>query len=347
MGQSELKRKHHYIPASYLRRWVDSDGRIWTYRILVSNAKVPLWKRNSPEGIAYHLHLYTRIAEGQATDEVERWLDKEYENPSQPIIERAVAQKRLTPEDWTILIRYMACQDVRTPVRLLGSLKRQEETMQSLMQGALEKVKHKLEQGKAEPSSANAKKFAGSELLPLNISLHDDPVSDSVKVEARSTTGRSAWLFGIKYLLQNSRSLDALLGHKWTILRAPRGMSLCTSDNPVIRLNYHSNERYDLKGGWGSKGTEIIFPLDTGNVLYTKIGDRPPPRGTVVSLEVARFFQRIILENAHRFIFCPSKCDEAAMIRPRTEDASIFKHEQAQWDHWHNRNMEAESRLHA
>lgn len=235
MAQSEFKRKNHYVPASYLKRWSADDGRIWTYRILVSNTKVPVWKRCSPKGIAYHSHLYTRIAEGKATDEVERWLDKEYENPAEPIIQRVLDQERLKPEDWPVLIRYMACQDVRTSARLLESLKRQEETMPSLMQGALEKVKQKLEQGNAEPSITAPDKFPGSELLPLNISLQDDPESDSVRVEVRSTTGRSAWLFGIKYLLENSRSLDALLGHKWTILRAPKGFSWCTSDNPVIK----------------------------------------------------------------------------------------------------------------
>jgi hypothetical protein len=129
--------------------------------------------------------------------------------------------------------------------------------------------------------------------------------------------------------------MNALLGHKWTILRAPKGLSWCTSDTPVIRLNYYLDRKYDFKGGWGSNGTEISFPLDPKNLMYTKIGGKPPPRGTVVSVEFARTMQRIILENAHRFIFCQRISDAVPQIRPRTEDASIFVEEQKQWRDWH------------
>jgi len=304
-----------------------------------------MWKRSTPSGVAYLQHLYTRILEGEAADDVEEWLDREYENPAAPVIERILKQQRLSPDDWPALIRYVACQDVRTPARLLESLKRQEETMQHVMQGALEKVKEKLHQKGGLSIINPATTFPGSELLPLNVSIRDEPESDSFKVEARTTTGRSNWLFSIKYLLQDSRSIRALLGHKWTILRAPKGFSWCTSDNPVIRLNYHSREYYDFKGGWGSEGTQIIFPLAPSSILYTRIGDRPPLKGTVVSVDFARSVQRLILENAHRHIFCQSKCTAAPQVRPRTEDISLFMSEQAQWRHWHERNMKAELEL--
>lgn len=345
MPKTQITIDNHYVPESYLKRWAADDGRVWTYRILVSNVKVPLWERRTPGGIAYHQHLYTRIAEGAVTDDVEKWLDREYENPAKPVIDRVLAQKKLNPDDWSILIRYMACQDVRTPTRLLESLKRQEEATQDVMQGALEKVKEKLEQQSANFPALDVTRFPGSELLPLNISTRDEPESNRVQVEVRTTTGRSAWLFGIRYILQNSRSIKALLNHQWTILRAPESLSWCTSDNPVVRLNYYSEEQYDFKGGWGSKGSEIIFPLDPKNIMYTRIGEKPPLRGTVVSLKFAHTVQRLILENAHRFVFCQSRCADVVKIRPRTEDASIFSNEQAQWLTWHEKNIVAESEL--
>ena len=345
MSNSEIKKKNHYVPRGYLKRWAAADDKICTYRILVSNANVPLWKRSTPSGVAYHQHLYTRIVERSATDEVERWLDKEYENPAEPVIERVLSQKKLTKDDWLVLIRYLACQDVRTPARLLESMKHQENTMHSILQGALDKAKQKLEQNKEDVSTEVAEKIPGSELFPLKISTQDQPGSDCVQVEARTTTGRSAWLFSIKFILQNSQSMNALLGHRWTILRAPKSFYWCTSDTPVIRLNYYSDEQYDFKGGWGSNGTEIIFPLDPRNVMYTKIGEKPPPRGTVVSVDFARTMQRIIIEHAHRFIFCQVECDEVPQIRPRTENASIFKEEQERWRDWHNNNVNAEVEL--
>jgi len=179
----------------------------------------------------------------------------------------------------------------------------------------------------------------------LNISIRDAPESDGVQVEVRTTTGRATWLFGIKYVLQHSRSIEALRGHRWTILRAPHGFSWCTSDNPVIRLNAYSDGHYDFKGGWGSDGTQIIFPLNPRSIMYARIGERPPLRGTVVSPDFAHWVQRCILEHAHRYVFCQNKCAPVTQIRPRTEDASGFSHEQAQWLHWHKKNVEAESSL--
>jgi hypothetical protein len=162
MFTSEIKKKNHYVAQGYLKRWAAADGKIWSYRILVSNAKVPYWKPSTSSGVAYHLHLYTRIVERAATDEIERWLDKEYENPAEPVIERVLSRRKLTKDDWLVLIRYLACQDVRTPARLLESLRRQEETTQSILQGALDETKQKLEQNNVDVSTEIAEKIPGS-----------------------------------------------------------------------------------------------------------------------------------------------------------------------------------------
>jgi hypothetical protein len=41
-----------------------------------------------------------------------------------------------------------------------------------------------------------------------------------------------------------------------------------------IPLNYYARGRYDFKGGWGNKGTEILLPLSPHHLLYTRVGHR-------------------------------------------------------------------------
>jgi hypothetical protein len=67
MNTMAFQRDNHYVPCLYLKRFAASPGRVLTYRILVAHSRVPLWKSAAIKGIAYHAHLYTRIAAGTET----------------------------------------------------------------------------------------------------------------------------------------------------------------------------------------------------------------------------------------------------------------------------------------
>jgi hypothetical protein len=67
--------------------------------------------------VAYYSHLYTRIAAGEESDEVEKWLDREFEGPAEESLHKATSEARLTPDDWRRLVCFLAAQDVRTPAR--------------------------------------------------------------------------------------------------------------------------------------------------------------------------------------------------------------------------------------
>jgi hypothetical protein len=110
-----LRKDNHYVPCGYLKRWASPDKRIWRYRILVSNPQVPAWEQRSPARIANHRHLYTRVVAGQATDEIERWFDREFEALAEEALQKATSDARLTPDDWKRLVRFLAAQQVRTP----------------------------------------------------------------------------------------------------------------------------------------------------------------------------------------------------------------------------------------
>jgi Protein of unknown function (DUF4238) len=121
---TEFQKDNHYIPRLYLKRWADENNKVNTYRILVPHQIRPLWKRQSIKGLAYHEHLYTRVMASGETDEIEKWLAREYEDPGAEVIDKVTSGSRLTKDDWECLIRFAAAQDVRTPARLLEILQR-------------------------------------------------------------------------------------------------------------------------------------------------------------------------------------------------------------------------------
>lgn len=141
-------RDNHYVARLYLKRFAATPGRVFTYRVLVSHSHVPLWKLNSIRGVAYHAHLYTRIASGVQTDEIEKWLDREFEAPAEEALRKATADMRLTRTDWHNLVRFLAAQDVRTPARLADNLQRWHETLPGILEDTLQNSIPKLELAK-------------------------------------------------------------------------------------------------------------------------------------------------------------------------------------------------------
>jgi hypothetical protein len=305
--------------------------------------KVPLWNEKSIRGIAYHAHLYTRLAVGGAIDEVEQWFDREYETPAAEVLRKVITESRLEPSDWRVLIRFLAAQDVRTPARLVEFLQRWYKSFPDFFQNTLQKSVEKLESMKARGEEFRTEPFPLADYFPLRVTTEIQPGHEFGTIKAETVVGRALWLFNIKHLL--TKTADVLLQHRWTIMTPPKGVEWFTSDDPVIRLNFHDSSKYDFGGGWGSKGTEIFTPIGPNHLLYTQVGSRPPRRGTQYSSEQAKIIRRCIAEHAHRFIFASKSDANVAGLRPRTVNADLLKDEDAQWSKWHEEQTEAERKL--
>lgn len=343
MNREAFRRDNHYVSLAYLKRWTSTESRVWAYRVLVSHSNVPLWKQASVRGLAYHAHLYTRVVATGHTDEVERWLDSDFESPAEDAIQKAVADARLTTQDWSRLIRFLAAQDLRTPARLMEMLQRWHRTLPKIVKDTLEKSVQGFKTAKREGRPIGRHSHVDSNNFPGRVTAETVPGEEGGTLRFETVAGRSLWLFSLKHLL--TATVNSLLVHKWTILHSPEGIAWVTSDDPVVRLNYHDPNRYDFGGGWGSPGTEIFLPLSPRHLLYTKIGTRPPRRGEVVSAELAGWFQRFVIEHAHRFVFATSPDASVSRLRPRTVDAEAFADEVEQWRRWHEEQSAAEQDL--
>jgi hypothetical protein len=342
---SLIKRDNHYVPHSYLKRWADDHGNVWSYRILVPHAKSSLWKAHSPKSLGFHQHLYTQMAATGESDKIERWFDSTFESPAGRALQNAVTDQRLSSEEWVRLIRFLAAQDARTPARLLSRMKDWRENMQSLINEVTSDAVHQLEEAKRTGIPiAFEGPAADDELFPVRTMVEIQPGEETGLLRVEASMGRSLWLWSLKHVL--TKTLDVLHQHRWTILRSPPGIEWLTSDNPVVRLNYHDAQRYDFGGGWNSLGTNIFMPLSPSHLLFTQIGSRQRlQRGTTVSLDFAMQIQRFTVEHAHRYVFGRSADVHAALWRPRTVNREAFHAEAEQWKSWNAVQSEAEREI--
>lgn len=242
---SQLHKDNHYVPRLYLKQW-SKNGKISAYRLLVPHDKIPLWKDHSLRGIAFHQYLYTYVVGQEETDELERWLDREFEAPAEEAIGRAVNNERMKPEHWKNLIRFVVAQDVRTPANLKTFLTRQQDTLQALIDETVEKSVRKLEEAVATGAKISTNKADFSSNFPLKVTVNRAPDGNG-EIATKIILGRKLWLWAIRHHL--TETIDKINYRHWTIVQAPVGITWPTTDNPVIKLNFYNDENYNFSGG--------------------------------------------------------------------------------------------------
>lgn len=338
-----FQRDNHYVPCVYLKGFASADRRLHTYRLIVPHPRVPLWKPYSARSIGYYPYLYTRLTADGPTDEIEKWLEHEFETPATEALDRVISDARLTPSHWNNLIRFVAAQDVRTPARLLENLSRWERELPDTLNEIMQEGVATLQRAKARGIVPVLASPNDSEYMPFRLTKSIEPGQTFGTLKAEVVAGRGLWLFNIKHIL--TQTLKVLHQHRWSILTPPDGLSWFTSDDPVIRLNYYANGSYDFRGGWSNPGTEILLPLSPRHLLYTKIGERPPRRGETMLRPQAGMIRRFIAEHAHRMIFAVFPDQGVETLRPRIEDPDLFRSEAEHWRHWHDEQTTAERKL--
>jgi len=249
MKKHTFHRDNHYVSQGYLKRWESSHKKIWVYRTLVSHERVRSWDEHSLKGIAYYSHLYTQIISGEQTDQIERWLEKEFETPAEVSIIKAISDQRLNIDDWNSLVRFLAAQDVRTPARLIEHLQRANKDLPVIMKDILKNLESRIRNRTLQSEGESIEQHETKGLFPLGVSINSKEQEEFSEIRIETSPGRSTWLYSIRHLLKNTANI--LHQNKWTILLPAKGMTWPTSDNPVIRLNYYKPGKYDFRGGVG------------------------------------------------------------------------------------------------
>jgi len=338
---SNITHDSHYVPQAILRRWSEDGIGVYAYRILVSNASVPEWKRRPIRGLAYQRDLYTSFAGNREADAFERWIAEEFEQPGLAAIEAVVAGRHLKPDNWRCLARFVAAQDVRTPLSYFESMKRWDQEMPAILDNTLAEAVIKLQAAKDQGIKLETKSkpnpFDG--LFRVKTELPTDPASDQAFLHAEVTLGRPMWIASMRHLVTGAANV--LSNHRWSVAGPYGKEEWPLTDHPVLRLNYYEPGRYDFCGGWNNPGSELIMPMSPKLLLYVQVGKKVPNRFNFSS-EKTRLLQGLLAQRAHRWIFATQPLPWVAQARPRLIDPEMLRAEEAGWKRWHKEQSRAE-----
>ncbi len=332
----EITRDNHYVPQAILKRWSTDGKHVCAYRLLVSNLRVPYWKKKSIDKLAFQRDLYTTASGSKEEDEFEKWVMREIEDPAFKSIEKLIDGGRLSPDDWRKMIRFVAIQDIRTPLAYKEFLDLCEKHIPPMIEKNIQEATKKVNdpECKVETSSSQSRNFAGA----LSVSYPERPGTPEgqtwVRVEV--TAGRPLWIDGMRVL---EGATDVLCKHRWSVVSAYGDLVWPLTDHPVLRLRFNSLDDYNFKGGWGQKGTEIMMPISPKHLLYVRVGSKSPNRFTFNEPQT-RAVQEVLIGRAHRWIFSPKPEDWIVNCRPRTVNEDQFKIEKEAWENWHKKQLE-------
>jgi hypothetical protein len=337
-----LTRDNHFVPQLYLKNFAKPSGEVLEYRLLVSRPSVRLWKPVNVAGTGYEKNLYTRIVRGEEADDIEQWLNRDFESPAKEPFQKVLAEKLLTEGDWEILVRFLASQIVRTPAFLIKNLPLWNRLAPVVLDQSLKDVEAHLREAKALAKNIDNVDVPHTEYFPIKTDRIDLLEEKKVQLTTRLVVGRGMWFYTMKHMLTST--VDVLHKHQWTILESPSSLPWFTSDDPVICLNFRSESDYDFNGGWNRAGANILFPLSPRHLMFTEIGASSYPR-KVPSRYHARLFRRIIAEHAHRRIYALAEDGKVEQLKPRVVDAKAFQNERTVRATWYEDQSKAEQSL--
>ena len=329
----KLSRNNHYIPRMYLNNWCTDKGDIYTYRLLVSDERVPEWNRRPVSRTGSETNLYLRVQDGIQTDDFEHDLDRRFESPAKEALEKAISSGKLTPDDWHKLTDFVCSLYVRTPSFYLYS----KDMGMKIVPEVLEDVCKELETITAD-NIPELRHSTGTEpdLMPISLTeMPEKPDDEHTMVEINTVVGKSMWLLFMRHSLEDNSVLRNYFGSlKWSIVTAHKDVRWPTTDTPVAIVQEASNNRYSLvKDGIEGKNVFLLIPISPEKALLASKTRRFDFRFTATeafSLNI----KRLIINNALMYIYFDSEDEQVPAFRRRLVNYEEYKRLEKEFTEW-------------
>lgn len=330
-----LQHNNHFVPQMYLNAW-GTDKKIYRYRLLVSNEKVPLWSRQSIEHTASQDFLYIHVVDGIENDDLEKEFNEKFETPAMTPLMNAINGERMSPDDWEILINFVVAQYVRTPKFYLQNKQIEEQ----IIPGVMEEVSKELAEMDSPPPIEKHDSELSS-LLPVTFDLIDKTEDGGAIAKITMIAGKSTWLLTIKHLLSDdSVILSIMRSRKWSIAQADPDILLPTCDNPFIIFSVNSQGVYSITDGLGKPENIFAFPISPHKVLLST-SKRIRPRLQLTKEETI-MIKNLIVDNSYDSVYSYFEDPEIPKMRARIVNEELFKENQAKFDNWYEVYKEQE-----
>lgn len=316
-------RKHHFLPASYLRNFSSPEERLYVYE----REKAP--RASAAHAEAYIRDFYAYDGEGGKSFEIEEMLSR-YESQAAPVIQGIIYREAnrehrfLTVEETKIVTHFAALTFVRVPAG------------------------RRLDENYVAPAVARIFKEAAPSKERFAALVKDIPDEEPLSEEERMLRIEDARLKilngycdlpeppGMRlYAMLHVAEMIAneLAKYSCMIVTAPKHESFITGDTPVVNLT-ERNGMTQLGTSFDGKDNTVWFPVGSKVCLLWRRDIDPsygklPPRGV-------RMVNRNIMRYAERFIYAATYSEKLAATFA-TIKQEIFLGENAYIPVWEGR----------
>jgi hypothetical protein len=301
-GTANEKKRHHYIPITYLNKFTDNAAKVFAYR--KDDPQKALHLR--PDAIAFETYYYSQPLSdgGRDNDTFENFFGT-IESSWNPLAARlcsdAAARTDFTSSEFVNLFTFLILMRVRVP----ATRDMVEVTLAEQVKATTRLLD---QQGKLPPKPEGLQDILDHLSVPVDphMSLH--------------AMGHLARGFGIV--------LDHL---GFEVLHNKTDVSFLTSDNPVVCFDPTVPEArvapYQVRPPHGS--IELLFPIDADTILRGHTGLRRPgpPSLRHVPLTDRREAERInrfVARFGYRFVFARD-CTHESLIVKHASTSPVIK----------------------
>jgi hypothetical protein len=285
------KKRHHYIPITYLEKFTDEKGRVVAYR--KDDVKTPLHVR--PKEIAFERYYYSQpLPEGgQDNDRLEDFFSTI--ESTWPLLLDRLRSGSETAEDMGLLGTFMCLMRVRVPAT--------RDTVELIL---------------AEQVKATTRLLDRQGKLPPKPEGHEDILDH---MEVAIDPHRS--LLAMPSLAQG---FGLVLGSlKLQVLHNETGIRLLTSDNPVIYFDPTRREAdmlpYQVRPP--ARPIELLFPIDHETVIRGTNGRPRIEHAKLTDQGRAERINRLVARFGYRFVFARDRT-HAAMIAKYAKTSPVI-----------------------
>lgn len=195
---NNISRDNHFVAQMYLEAWKNSNNKVWTYDLLVPNENCDLWSEKSTKLIASLQNFYINLKEKEEVDEMEKYLNEEFETPASILLKKAIRGGILSISDWRAIINYIGCQIVRTSAFVSKMLKTAKEDMESIFQQTVTELAEELNNisvGKFKSYSSNKEYDNDNKMFPLKIVDTGIENNGKALIKIETIIGKSYYLY--------------------------------------------------------------------------------------------------------------------------------------------------------
>jgi Protein of unknown function (DUF4238) len=297
--------KHHYVPAFYLRGFVDPacppgyEPYVWVVDLDEGKSK-----RKSPENAAYITDYYA-VGDGDNRQDVETEYLQLVDGLTAPVVAKILADHAIIDADDKATLSYFAALQI---VRVPQFRERIEEFMTRIAEATnimLIRDREAFEEGLR--ASHPGRTFTAEEVEQI-YTFARDPSNYSIKANPEAALGHA---------LDVVPKIAAILhGMSWAIMEPAGPENFWTSDNPLFYINPQSKDAV-LGHGLLAKNIEVNLPLGPRRCLFMA-WSRDIDGPTRIPLKDVRCAQERGIVGAKRYLFCSTEADaEAALAAHR------------------------------